>query len=99
MHRQGDSWTQETIDPTFTELIALWGSGRNDVYVGGFHEDPHGNPSGGGFYHSAGDGRWTPVGIPAPVQQVRAIWGSSATDVYVAAFDTFYGMVLWHGHP
>jgi hypothetical protein len=100
MHRRGGAtWTPEAVDPTFTELVALWGSGPDDVYIGGWHEDSLGHLAGGGFYHSAGDGHWTGVGIPAPVQQVRAIWGSSGADVYVAAFDNFYGMVLWHGHP
>ena len=99
MHRKGDSWTAESIDVTFTKLVALWGSGPGDVYIGGWHEDSSGSPAGGAFYHSAGDGNWTPVGIPAPIQQVRAIWGRSGTDVYVAAYDTFYGMVLWHGKP
>ena len=99
MHLRGGNWMTETVDPNFTELVALWGSRADDVYIGGWHEDSQGHLSGGALYHSTGDGHWTGVGIPAPVQQVRAIWGSSATDVYVAAFDTFYGMVLWHGHP
>jgi hypothetical protein len=99
LHSSGDGgWTSEQVDPNLTFLVALWASGPNDIYAGGWHENDGGTISNGAFYHSSGDGRWSGVSLPGSVQQVRCIWGSSATDVYVGGFDRVNGTVLLHGH-
>jgi hypothetical protein len=97
VHSTGDGgWTVEKVDSDFTMLVALWASGPNDVYAGGWHEDDAGTLTSGALYHSSGDGQWTPIDLG--LHQVRCIWGSSATDVYVGGFDFVHGSVLQHGH-
>lgn len=105
----GATWTKLTpdLDPSDTVAVnAVWGSGANDVHLGGSHYyDDDGNDS-DGFLHTAakpdaGDaGYWAPTPGTA---LVNGIWGSSATDIWMVADNSQwvpfqYGLTL-HGKP
>lgn len=56
---------------------AVWGSGPNDVYVGGYNNE---------FTHSTGNGTWTAqtlTGATSSGTGVSSIHGASASNVYV----------------
>jgi photosystem II stability/assembly factor-like uncharacterized protein len=59
-----------------TELSSVWGSGADDVYVGG------------AFVAHTGDRgqHWAVVTPPAPVIAPWHLWGSGADDVYAAGY-------------
>jgi hypothetical protein len=90
-------WATESVSPTPTTLVTLWGSSATDVYAGGWHVGSAGKA--GDLFHSTGNGQWTAVALPGKPYDVRCIWGSSATDVYVGIYDAEDGPVLLHGQP
>jgi hypothetical protein len=83
--RGGGDWSPEVLplvtptwatDPTNVEwkdLLGVWGSGSQDVYVVGD----------AGIYHSDGTGHWTQqYSAPRP-GALKAIWGEGATSIFV----------------
>ena len=60
------------LEPTGagTQLTGAFASGPSDLYL-----------AGGQLLHSSGDGRWTPVAIPA-IGQVTDVRGTAANDVW-----------------
>jgi len=57
---------------TKQDLLGIWGSSANDIYVVG---------RGGTILHSHGEGQWT-AQDSGTMGTISAIWGSSATDLY-----------------
>jgi hypothetical protein len=82
------------------EIVTIWGSGPRDVYAGGRKLAEPINNSRTAFYHSTGDGQWTPVTLPDAIGtggMVYVVWGVSATEVYVGGFSTSVTAVLLQG--
>ena len=78
------SWTPEASIAT-SEMRTLWGSGPNDVYLGGTFLAPSSFDNYGVLYHRAADGQWTAVSLAAvpELSSTQCVWGNSATNVYV----------------
>lgn len=74
----GSAWT--VVFETDKELLAIWGSGATDIWVGGA----------GGLFHGKGASSdalgWTKVRS----EPISSIWGSSATDVWAVGFSWMY---------
>jgi hypothetical protein len=95
VHSTADGgWNIESLGSPSTTLVALAGSGKGDVYAGGWQD---GSPRLGVLYHSAGDGQWSAVDLPGQPYQVTAIWCGGANDVYVGLFDAQEGPMVVHG--
>jgi len=60
-----------------TNLVNVWGSSANDVYIVSTGED-------GKILHYDG-ASWEYVGLNVNIPSIRGIWGSSANDVYAVA--------------
>ena len=96
--RANGSWALEhgLVD----EIVTIWGSGPRDVYAGGRKlAEPIAN-SRTAFYHSTGDGQWTPVTLPDAIGtggMVSVVWGSSASEVYVGGYSTSVTAVVLQG--
>jgi photosystem II stability/assembly factor-like uncharacterized protein len=83
---EGASFTDVTPPMSMHGVIAVWGSGRNDVYVADV------TPA---VYHTTDRGAtWTTVALPTTAQ-IRDIWGSDCNHVYLVGS----GGVIVHGHP
>jgi hypothetical protein len=95
VHATADGgWNTESLGGPSTTLVALAGSGKGDVYAGGWQD---GSPRLGVLFHSAGDGQWSAVDLPGQPYQVTAIWCGGPNDVYVGLFDAQGGPMLLHG--
>ena len=71
-------WTIDTLKVSFqTYLRRIWGSGPNDVYIGGHNA---GRP--GSLWHFDGNS-WSPVELPVITYDVNGIYGFSSNDVWV----------------
>jgi hypothetical protein len=87
-HRTNNGvWVQETVDISARGFECIWGSGPNDIFVGG----PDGL-----ILRSKGDGKWLaePIDVFPPYTDVFSIWGTSARNVYL---QTRVG--VFHGTP
>ena len=79
----GGAWSvQTTLKDSammpFT-VFSIWGSSATDVYAGGF------SPTDGAvFYHSTGNGMWTPIPITSN-GGIVALGGTGPNDVYAAS--------------
>jgi hypothetical protein len=95
VHSSADAgWSTSSLGTPSTTLVAIAGSGRNDVYAGGWQE---GSPRMGVLFHSLGDGQWSAVDLPGQPYQVTAIWCVTANDVYVGLFDVQAGPMVLRG--
>jgi hypothetical protein len=95
LHSTADGeWSTASLGTPSTTLVAIGGSGKNDVYAGGWQD---GSPRFGVLFHSEGDGQWSPVDLPGQPYQVTAIWCGSANDVYVGLFDAQGGPMVLRG--
>ena len=74
LHWDGTDWRPQTV-PTTADLMGIWGSGPDSIWVVGT----------GGVLHWDGS-TWT-AGPSAPVD---AVWGSSATDVWAFGAPNFF---------
>lgn len=76
LYWDGAAWN--TSFTAGTPLYAIWGSGPNDIWVGGD----------GGFFHGTGTSpstmSWTPVS--AGGAPIRSIWGRSASDIWAVGY-------------
>jgi photosystem II stability/assembly factor-like uncharacterized protein len=80
LHNVGQGWTPQTSGTT-QDLDAIWGSGANDVYVGGQN---------GTLLHSVDHGQtWTPQDAGTP-QAFFTIWGSGSEDVYACGIGCYH---------
>lgn len=98
----GSAWSIHTSD--LGPLYAIWGSGPNDIWIGGDE----------GLFHGTGSPvvfASVPTAAPSTVA-IRSIWGESASDVWAAGTPTAnpaFGVVLhqepgdggptWNVHP
>lgn len=72
------TWTIDTLKVSFqTDLRRIWGSGPNNVYIGGHNADIP-----GALWHFDGSS-WTPVQLPIGTFDVNGIFGFSSADVWV----------------
>lgn len=72
------TWTIDTLKVSFqTYLRKIWGSGPNDVYIGGHNA---GRP--GSLWHYDGKSL-SPVELPVITYDVNGIYGFSSSDVWV----------------
>jgi hypothetical protein len=78
LHFDGTTWSP--IQVLLSSLQAVWGSGPNDVFVGG----------GVDMLHYDGT-TWT--ALPSLSKYVQAIWGSGPGDVYLVAGDNVVGEI------
>ncbi len=89
-HWDPDGGVWEQSYAAGTPLYAVWGSGPNDLWVGG--DD--------GFFHGTGatPATMTWTAVSAGGAPIRSIWGRSASDIwatgYTGSTSTFTGYVL-----
>jgi hypothetical protein len=78
-HYDGANWTTVAVQPPAADLQAVWGSGPDDVYAGGYVAGS-GSATNGALLHKGATG-WSAVATP-PVGGILGIGGSSADDVF-----------------
>jgi len=78
------TWTQDFSIET-SETHTMWGSGPDDVYLGGEFNAESSFDNHAVLYHRAGDGQWTMLAVPTQpaLATIDCVWGTDATNVYL----------------
>jgi hypothetical protein len=88
LHYDGLLWSQVTEPREW--MTSIWGTGPNDVWVGG-ELSPNGDT---GLVWRFDGSSWIDMAFPGP--SVRTIWGSGPDDVWVVASVAWCTTEVWH---